>query len=302
MIEPGSDEVSLGGQRMAVLTWGPDDGRLVLAAHGYPDSAWTWRRVAPILADAGYRFVAPFSRGYAPSSLAADGCYGVGALVHDVVSLADRFGGGAPVCLVGHDWGAIAAYAAGSHRPELFSSLVTIAVPPMRGALRVLRQRRLTQALGIALEQARCSWYIGYQQLPLLPELTFDRVVDRLWADWSPGYDATEDLQHLRASLPIGPHRTAALAYYRALVQQRGCRRYRSEQRHYGGTPPRPLLYLHGDRDGCIVPSLAALAANDLPPGSRFEMVTGAGHFVHLEQPLRTAELMLAHIDRQEQQ
>ena len=43
------------------------DGPLALCFHGFPDSAHTWRHLLPLLADAGFRAVAPFQRGYAPS-------------------------------------------------------------------------------------------------------------------------------------------------------------------------------------------------------------------------------------------
>ena len=48
---------------------GPGDGPLVVALHGFPDTAWTWRHLGPHLAARGLRVVAPFLRGYAPSGL-----------------------------------------------------------------------------------------------------------------------------------------------------------------------------------------------------------------------------------------
>ena len=45
------------------------DGPLALCLHGYPDSAWTWRHLLPELAAQGYRAVAPFNRGYAPTQI-----------------------------------------------------------------------------------------------------------------------------------------------------------------------------------------------------------------------------------------
>ena len=56
-------------------------GPLALCLHGFPDSAYTWRYLLPELAGAGFRAVAPFMRGYAPSEVPSDGCYGIGALV-----------------------------------------------------------------------------------------------------------------------------------------------------------------------------------------------------------------------------
>ncbi len=55
------------------LAWGPTDGPLALCLHGYPDTARTWRHLGPVLAERGWRVVAPYTRGYAPTGLAADG-------------------------------------------------------------------------------------------------------------------------------------------------------------------------------------------------------------------------------------
>ena len=69
--------------RLSCLAWGPAGGPLVVALHGFPDTAWTWRHLGPHLAARGHRVVAPFLRGYAPSDLPADGCHHVGALMAD---------------------------------------------------------------------------------------------------------------------------------------------------------------------------------------------------------------------------
>lgn len=299
--EPREAVVDLGDRRIATLQWGPSDGTIMLALHGYPDTAWTWRRVAPTWADAGYRVVAPFTRGYAPSDLAPDGCYQVGALVRDVEDLTAALDAGPSSVLVGHDWGAITAYATGSHRPALFRRMCTIAVPPLRIARSTLVPWASPSAVATLFRQARCSWYIAFQQLPWAPERHLDRVAARLWGAWSPGYHADEDLDLLARSLPAGPRRTAALDYYRALVQPwRRRQAYAEEQRHFDSTPPVPVLYLHGENDGCVLPALAIDAADALAPGSRVELIADAGHFVQLEQAERTAALVKSFFDGQE--
>ena len=68
---PRSSRSSCPAVRLSCLAWGPADGPLVVALHGFPDTAWTWRHLGPHLAARGMRVVAPFLRGYAPSGLAA---------------------------------------------------------------------------------------------------------------------------------------------------------------------------------------------------------------------------------------
>jgi len=61
--------ISANGVEFAYLVDGPADGPLALCLHGFPDTAHSWRHLLPRLADAGYRAVAPFMRGYAPTAV-----------------------------------------------------------------------------------------------------------------------------------------------------------------------------------------------------------------------------------------
>jgi pimeloyl-ACP methyl ester carboxylesterase len=275
--------VELPGLSVAALTWGPPDGPLALCLHGFPDTAWSWRHVGPALAADGWRVVAPFSRGYAPTSLAPDGCYQTGALVSDVVALHGAFGGDDRALLVGHDWGALTAYGVGGFAPDLFARIVAMSVPPIPTFQRVLRGRR---GAVLGLRQLRRSWYILANQVPGLPERVLPALVRRLWSAWSPGYVAAADLRHVADALPAGPRRTAALRYYRSFAQpwQRSSV-YRTEQQAVLGVPRAPVLYLHGEQDGCLLPDLGRASGGDLASGSRVRLIPGAGHFLQLEQP-----------------
>ena len=73
-------------------------GPLALCLHGFPDAAYTWRHLLPVLAAAGFHAVAPFMRGYAPTEVPADGAYQLGALAADAVALHDVLGGTAMPC------------------------------------------------------------------------------------------------------------------------------------------------------------------------------------------------------------
>src|SRR5262249_24742455 len=84
----------------------PGTRPLAPCLHGFPDTANTWRYLLPALADAGFRAVAPFMRGYAPTSIPTDGCFELGALVADAVALHDGLGADESAVLVGRDWGA----------------------------------------------------------------------------------------------------------------------------------------------------------------------------------------------------
>jgi pimeloyl-ACP methyl ester carboxylesterase len=182
------------------------------------------------------------------------------------------------------DWGAETAPIAAVAAPERFRRLVSIAYAPAF----LLRQfSSLSGVLAggplLARQRAR-NWYMYFQLLPLLSEASLRRLIPFLWSRWSPGYDAHEDVEHVSAALAPPGHATAALRYYRALyLPWMRSREYAREQSHLFDVPAVPLLYLQGDRDGCLLPALAARAAAALPPGCQFELVRGAGHWLHLE-------------------
>lgn len=120
------EHVTANGLRFAYLTEGT--GPLVLLVHGFPDTAYTWDRAIPALAAAGFRAVAPFTRGYYPTEIPTDGTYDTETLAGDILALIDALGERSAV-VVGHDWGASAAYAAAAMAPEKVRLLVTLAIP-----------------------------------------------------------------------------------------------------------------------------------------------------------------------------
>jgi len=245
LVEPEVVEIDLAQVTLSALAWGPPDGPLVVALHGFPDTAWTWRHLGPHLARLGWRVVAPNLRGYAPSGLPRDGSFHVGAVMSDSVNLHERLGGDERAVLVGHDWGAIAVNALNAHADSPYSRAVTLAVPPFQ-AMAGFDARLL-------LRQARNSWYILFNQLPYLPERTYERLIRRLWRDWSPGYDAREDLGHVLAAVSSAEHRSAPFDFYRALTRPWTVpETYRTWQSTLDAMPVRPLLHRHGADDGCL--------------------------------------------------
>ena len=293
--DPEYSVLDLHGRRRAMLSWGAAGAPLMLMLHGFPDTAWTWRRVAPLIAAEGWRVVAPFSRGYAPSDLADDGNYQLGALVSDVMDLYDALDADARTVLVGHDWGAMTAYGVGALSPARFARVVTLSVAPHATLQRAMRE----SGVGLALRQLRCSWYILFNQLPGVAERTFVPLVRRLWADWSPGLDASFELDQLLRALPTREHRAAAVGYYRALLQPwRRLDVYAEYQRACEAVPTMPTLFMHGTKDGALLPEFATGAITDLTAGSRLVMIDGAGHFPQLERPELVADEILSFLER----
>jgi pimeloyl-ACP methyl ester carboxylesterase len=280
---------------VAALAWGEESAPLALLLHGYPDTAWTWRHLGPRLAAAGWRAVAPYLRGYAPTPVPADRDYHVGALVSDAIAVADALSPGRPVALIGHDWGAVATNCAAAVTPERWSHTVALAVPPIPVVRSVFgTPGELWRQYRTALRQLRCSWYAVFQQLPLLPEAVMPHAIGRLWRDWSPGYaDPSGDVAAFLEAVPNRDHWQAALGYYRALARPRQANHHRELDRYTDELPARPLLYLHGLDDGCMRVELTRGAERVLPRGSLVERRAGVGHFLHLEDPEGVGDLVV---------
>ena len=294
---PGQIDVVTDDVTLRALTWGDwdnADAPVAVCLHGFPDTAHGWRKVAPQLADAGWRVVAPFMRGYAPSSLSAEGSYHVGALMDDALRVLDAAGPTGRDVVIGHDWGAIAATGLAAMPDSPFDKATIMSVPPSAS----FRQRSDIARLAAQLpRQLRRSWYIMFFQLPWLPERSAQRVVPKLWRDWSPGYDGAEDVRLVLDAIGTPEHWRAALGYYRATVHNsRPPARYAELHRHWLSAPVLPTLYLHGSDDGCASSEYTEWVRRVLPAGSAAHVIDGGGHFLQLDQPAATAERVLEFI------
>ncbi|MCH9722269.1 MAG: alpha/beta fold hydrolase [Actinomycetia bacterium] len=281
MSEPRWMDVAAPAVQLRALTWGPGDGPIALCLHGFPDTAYGFRKLAPHLVAAGYRVIAPFMRGYVPSSLPADGAYHLGALMDDALQVHAASNPGADDVVIGHDWGAIAATGLAAMPDSPFRKAVVMSVPPAAtlraGSPHLFR---------LIPRQLIRSWYMGFFQLPFAPERSEAWIVPLLWRRWSPGYPAAQDLRHVDAAIGAPDRWRAALGPYRATLRnQRPPARYAEAHRWWTEPPRLPTLYLHGADDGCVTAKLTPHAAAGLPAGSVAAVVPHAGHFLQLEQP-----------------
>jgi pimeloyl-ACP methyl ester carboxylesterase len=258
---------------------GPPTGPLALCLHGFPDTAHTWRYLLPRLAGAGFHAVAPFQRGYAPTSVPADGRYDTGTLALDACSLHQALGGGGDAVLIGHDWGAFAAYGAAAYQPERWRRVITAAVAP---------QPAMADGF-FSFDQLHRSWYVFFFQTALaeyavaMDDFAF---IDRLWSEWSPHFDGSWDTARVRESLASSENLNAAIGYYRAtFAGPPDDAEAAAAQAAAGTMAPQPTLYLHGADDGCIGIDTIVPATDFMAPGSEMVVVEGAGHFLHVERP-----------------
>ena len=294
--EPREIELDLPNLRMGALEWGREDGRLAVCVHFFPVSAHSWRRFGPMLAARGFRVVAPFTRGYAPTEPAPDGDYHIGALMDDLIALHEHLGGGDDAVLIGHDWGAFTSNALAAYAGSPFKEHISMALPPVQAIDNSVRS--VAENLRMTAIQLRRSWYVLFFQLPLLPERVLGRVIPRLWKDWSPpGTDVREGVAATLAALPTLAHRKAAVGYYRALVRfTSAAPRYAGLHRFRFKLPRSPLLVVLGEQDGAVQVSYLDGVVDSLPPGSRVMTIRDAGHFLQVDQPAAVCAAILEYL------
>ncbi|MEJ7603322.1 MAG: alpha/beta hydrolase [Kofleriaceae bacterium] len=258
--------VEANGVQFACLEAGAATAPLVLLVHGFPDTAHTWDRALPALADAGFRAVAPFTRGYHPTSIPADGDYGTETLGKDLLALIEGLGAKHAV-VVGHDWGANAAYAAAAMAPERVKLLVTFAIPhprsikPSPKLLWLMRHFVTLRRRGAAARMLR-------------DELAY---VDVLVRRWSPGWQdmPASETEPVKQAFAEPGCLDAALGYYRALERK---------------LPPAlrqqilvPTVAFAGETD--IIAPRAYERARHCFSGSYEVVQVPGGHFMHREHP-----------------
>lgn len=259
--------VAANGLVFDCLAW-DGSGPPLLCLHGFPDDPGTF---APLAAELDRRVVAPFMRGYGPTGPAPDGRYDPLALGEDAVALARELG---TRQVFGHDWGAVAVYAAVA-RDDQFDRVATAAVPPNFTARLFAHPRQLLR-----------SWYVWAFQLPNAERALRARefaLLEFLWSTWSPGWDyPRERVERVKATFREGDTVEHALAYYRQMFA--GVVDSLADGPPERRTFDTPALLLTGADDGCIGTGLYDDAGEEFRR-SRVVRVRDAGHFLHAERP-----------------
>ncbi|HET9900994.1 MAG TPA: alpha/beta hydrolase [Actinomycetes bacterium] len=270
----------IGEQRLHYVEAG--EGPLIVLLHGFPEFWYAWRRQIEPLAAAGFRVVAPDTRGVNLSSKPGGvGAYNVGQLAADIRGLIQERGA-EKAMLVGHDWGGTIAWATAMQHPEVVDRLAI---------LNAAHPRKLSQGLQHHPDQLRRSWYFFFFDLPDLPEAVVHanhwHFFRHFLRDAHPAYTPEEIERYVEAWSQPGAS-TGMINYYRSSVRT-PLKQAEEQIRPISA----PTLVIWGERDRYLRGDLAEPEHDDVPNLARVERLPNASHWVHHDEPERVTQLLV---------
>lgn len=278
--------IKTNGVTLHVVTAGPADGEPVILLHGFPEFWYGWRHQIPALAEAGYRVIVPDQRGYNQSDK-PQGIenYTLDKLAADVVGLMEALGY-QQVYLVGHDWGAVVAWAVGIMYPERLKRLTIMNVPHPSVFQRYIRGN---------LRQILKSWYVFSFQMPVVPEWLFamggySAGVRAIKGSGKPDTFSDDDIERYREAWARSGALTGMINWYRAIIQK----------------PPKlsdnvrvrvPTLVIWGKQDAFLSAEMAQLSIEMCDDG-QLVMIEDATHWVQHDAAEQVNRLLLGFLQQ----
>ncbi len=256
-------KIKANGIEFAYLEQGK--GPLVLLVHGFPDTAHTWDAVMPAVAAEGFRVVAPFTRGYWPTE--AKGPYDSDTLGADIIALIEALGEEQAI-VVGHDWGASAAYCAAGSRPERVRMLITLAIPHPKSI----------KPSPLMVWRIRHFFTLGRKSGPEKARKNDYAYIDQLWRRWSPAWKQipASETAAVKEAFSHDGCLEAACAYYAAVNPRKPPKGHRANVKV-------PAVAFAGTED-MIAPRAYEKARHCYDASYEVIQVPG-GHFLHREHP-----------------
>jgi pimeloyl-ACP methyl ester carboxylesterase len=276
---------------------GPPDGPVVILLHGWPDDVRAWRSLAPRLHAAGLRTIAPYLRGFGPTrflfSETRRDARAV-ALAQDAIDLADALRI-QTFAVVGHDWGARAAYTLAALFPGRITAIVGIALAfQPRGKFKLP-----------PFSQARRFWYQWFMNLDQGAEAVradpkgFARIQ---WDTWSPsGWFDDAEFEATAQSFANPDWGEITLNGYRGRWRPQPetfDQRYDELQKRLNAidTLVTNTLMIQGGSDFCDEAAGSEGMERFFTAGYRRVVLDGVGHFPPREASEAVAQAVIAHL------
>ncbi len=264
-------KIRVNGIAMNVVIAG--EGPDVLLVHGFPDTHKVWRHVIPALVSAGYRVIAPDTRGCGGTEMPAEvSAYRIETLVADIVGLLDVLGI-KKTRIVAHDWSAVQAWRAVLNYPQRVDRYVALSV----GHPTAYSHGGLIQKLK--------GYYIFVLQMRGAAEFFATR------SDWQLFHLITqypEQMPEWRAELSRPGRLTAGMNYYRANPGMVVPRQYPAAQV--------PVLGIWSTGDLFLTEAQMVSSQRYVNAPWRYERIEGANHWIPLTAPGELNPLLLDYL------
>jgi len=267
---------------------GAGRGFPIVLLHGFPDDAHAWDEVAPPLAAAGYRVLAPYLRGYGATRFrdaAAPRMAEQAAIGQDLIDFADALAL-RQFAVAGYDWGGRAAAIAAALHPDRVLATVLIGgytiqntvAPPQPGPPE-------------AEHRAWYQWYFNTERGRAALQTNRHALCRYLWQTWSPTWRFTDETYNQTAASFDNPDFVDIVihSYRHRIGNAPGEPRFQAMEAQLAARPRilAPSITLYGAADGIARPTAEAT------PGERAvfaalkgrRVIPGAGHFLPRENP-----------------
>jgi pimeloyl-ACP methyl ester carboxylesterase len=271
---------------IAYLESGPADGPAVVLLHGWPSDVHDYDGVAPALAEAGFRVLVPWLRGFGPTRILDPATPRSGqqaALGTDVRDFMDALSIPRAI-LVGYDWGGRAACIVAAVWPDRVSGLVAITGYAIQDIAAAARPA--------AAEQEFRYWYQWYFHTDRgRAGLTANRsdIARLLWRLWSPNWVFDEATFRATAVSFDNPDfvDVTIQSYRHRYGNAPGDPAYDELEARLAGQPviAVPTIILHGEADGVGAPAGSILRDRLFTGGVERKLIPRAGHFLSREAP-----------------
>ncbi|GAB3539495.1 epoxide hydrolase EphM [Pontibacter brevis] len=269
---------TVNGIRLHVAEAGATDGPVILFLHGFPEFWYGWQKQLEYFAARGFRAIAPDQRGYNTSSKPKGlKAYTLSQLMNDIADLIQQVIT-RKVYLVGHDWGGAVAWAVAQHYPNLLEKLVILNMPH----LEVMQEELRTNS-----KQRLKSWYIGFFQLPMLPEASSKafnfKVLERSMVSTAKkGAFSRTDIERYKAAWQQPRALTSMINWYRA---------YKYDTLDITRAVTVPTLMLWGRKDTFLSDTMAQPSIEKCTNGQLI-FLDDATHWLHHEKPEEVNSLL----------
>jgi len=280
--EPELHHMTIHGHRVAYRTAGDGDGPLLVLVHGITSTSATWEPIMPRLAERGFSVLAPDLLGHGESAKPR-GDYSLGAYASGVRDLMVALGH-ERATFVGHSLGGGVAMQLAYQFPERCERLVLVDSGGLgREVNLLLRAATLPGAEYVLPLLATGGLLDAGRSVGRLLE----RVGLRVMTD-------VEEMARGHASLQEPGARAAFVNTLRTIIDPGGQRVSATDRLYLAENVP--FLTVWGARDP-IIPVEHGYATHELVPNSRLEVFDDAGHFPHVDEPQRFADLLLEFIE-----